>query len=113
MGQDVLTLLAMVIQFGINFLVGKLGPDKAKKWIPIVTTVTSLIYNAGLAFTHAANGPPTGIISSIAPTVYLAGFFGSFGNLFLDVLKDTFLQTFLVVGSHSATKNTVQAFKKP
>jgi hypothetical protein len=108
--MDVLTLLVMVIQFGIGFLVKRMGPDKAKLLVPTVTTITSLIYQVGLAFAASAGAPPANV-GMASSGVILAGFFGTLGNVFLDAIVNTLFQTALVTGAHSAPKNFIQGVK--
>lgn len=104
--MDALTLVTMLVQFAIGFLVKKLNPEKAQALVPTVTFITSLIYNAGLAFAAAAK-------PAVVPTaVIAAGFFGTVSGVFWTVLRDTLIQTFVVTGAHSGPKNFYQGVKK-
>lgn len=85
------SVIALIIG---NYL--KRKPEFLNKNIPYVTFVISFLTQLIAASTANAS---TGVIE--------ASIFGGLGGTFLNILKDTLIQTFLTTGIHSAAKNTL------
>jgi hypothetical protein len=99
-------IVVMLAQVVWPILIPKIGSERLRKLVPLGNGIISLVTQLWTGFSTAA-------APSIAPAGYVeAGFFGSFGPAFLDILINSVLQTFLVTGAHSAAKNTREGLKR-
>lgn len=106
MSEQVVTLVGMLVNFVVGYVVSKNAAAGAtiRKIIPAINFGLALVTQI-VASAQAAIPPET------VPAVALAGFFGTFGKGFLDILVNSLIQTFVVTGAHSSQKNILQAIK--
>ena len=107
LNDQIVVLAVMILQLLWPVLVPKIGAERLRKLVPLGNSIISLVTQLWAGFTQAIPPPDA------ANTTVVAGFFGTFGPTFLDVLVNSLIQTFVVTGAHSAVKNTKQGLNKP
>jgi hypothetical protein len=98
-------MAGMLVNFIVGFVVSKNAAAGAtiRKLIPAINFVLALVTQIVASANSAL--PPA------VPAVAMAGFFGTFGKGFLDTLLNALIQTLVVTGAHSGTKNVYQGVK--
>lgn len=115
---SVITIVTMVLQWIGSFFAARTFGLTARKFIPLLNFIVSTLSQLIAAFSVGMGPGPApsvahatfGVEMEYAAYQY-AGFFGSIGNVFVDIFVNSLLQTLVVVGGHSAQKNTREGIK--
>lgn len=103
MNPELVTLVGIGLNFIIAYWVKKNGTVLIKKTIPIGNIIIGIVTQ----WVAAANQQTV----AVAPAVALAGFFGTFGKGFLDIVINGLIQALITTGAHSTQKNITEAIK--
>ena len=106
MNPGIVTLIGFVLNFVLAYFIKKGAAPTIRKLIPILNLAVGLLTQIGAAMTQVA--APTG---GTEPAVAVAGFFGTYGKGFLDIVINGLIQGLLTTGIHSAKKNVAEALK--
>lgn len=100
--DQIIVVVGMLTNFVLSYLVKKNAGTaiSVRKVVPVLNIAIGILTQ--MVASANAVVPPT------APTVAMAGFFGTFGRGFLDIVLNGIIQGLLTTGVHSTQKNLRQ-----